>query len=117
MAVKRYVIPASGELELALTVEKVEIQNTGANDIFIGDTAGFLISPSGSMELPFSGIVKIFGTATNTVVVGGWSTLPVVMPTENTTSERSARVVKISGELTPKPSGGDMITFDNSEGN
>lgn len=115
MAVRRYVIPASGELELALTAEKVEIQNSGANDIFIGDTAGFLISPSGSMELPFSGTVKIFGTATNTVVVGGWSTLPIIMPEENTTSNRVTAVVEVSGGI--KPSGGDMITFDNSEGN
>lgn len=113
MAVKRYVIPASGELELALTAEKVEVQNTGAADIYIGDTAGFLISPSGSMELPFSGTFRIYGTATNTVVIGGWSTLPVVMPTENTTSERSARVVEISGGLTP--SGDDSAVAGGDE--
>ena len=63
----------SGANAIGGAQRKIVVQNTGNNDVFVGASNGFLISPSGSMEIPLDGSVNIYGTAGQTVVVGYFS--------------------------------------------
>lgn len=101
-ATKRYVFPTSGVLEFSIAAEKIIIQNSGAENLYVGAANGFLVSPSGSMDLELNGTFSLYGTATNTVVVGALSALPVVLPDENSTDENAQKVVDLGG-ITVRP--------------
>lgn len=101
-ATKRYVFPTSGVLEFSIAAEKIIVQNSGAENLYIGAANGFLVSPSGSMDLELNGTFSLYGTATNTVVVGALSALPVVLPDENSTDENAQKVVDLGG-ITVRP--------------
>lgn len=100
-AAKRYVFPTSGVLTFAIAAEKIVVQNSGAENLYIGADNGFAISPTGSMDLELNGEFSLYGTATNTVVVGAFSALPVVLPDENATTANSQIVIELSGGVRP----------------
>jgi len=61
---------SSGKITAGGAQRKMIIQNTGAQPIYIGAATGFLVSPSGSMDLQLEGSVDIYGTNGETVVIG-----------------------------------------------
>lgn len=101
-AAKRYVFPSDGVLEFSIAAEKIIVQNSGADNLYVGASNGFLVSPSGSMDLELNGTFSLYGTATNTVVVGALSALPVVLPDENSTDKNAQKVVDLGG-ITVRP--------------
>lgn len=100
-ATKRYVFPSSGVLEFSVAAEKIIIQNSGSENLYIGAANGFLVSPTGSMDLELNGTFSLYGTATNTVVVGALSALPVVLPDDNSTTLNGNTVVELAGGVKP----------------
>jgi len=57
---------------------KAVIQNVGNSDVCVGAKDGFLINPSGSMDLPLSSSFNIYRSASNaTVVVGIFASTPI----------------------------------------
>lgn len=101
-ATKRYVFPTSGVLEFSIAAEKIIVQNSGADNLYVGASNGFLVSPSGSMDLELNGTFSLYGTSTNTVVVGALSALPVVLPDDNSTDANTQKVVDLGG-ITVRP--------------
>ena len=64
---------SGGSVTVGGAQRKILIQNTGTADIKVGDANGFIISPSGSMEIPLDGSVEIYGTNGQTVTAGYFS--------------------------------------------
>lgn len=63
----------SGANAIGGAQRKILLQNTGNADIRVGASNGFLISPSGSMEIPLDGSIDVYGTSGQTIVVGYFS--------------------------------------------
>lgn len=72
--VNSYTFPESGILEIP-PAQKLIIQNTGENRIYIGSTGvdGLQVYPTGSFEASYSGSLSVFGTAGDTISVGSFS--------------------------------------------
>lgn len=61
---------SSGKITTTGAHRKIVIQNSGAQNIYVGAANGFLVSPSGSMDIPLGGAVDLYGTNGETVVIG-----------------------------------------------
>lgn len=61
---------SSGKITTTGAHRKIVIQNSGAQNIYVGAANGFLVSPSGSMDIPLDGAVDLYGTNGETVVIG-----------------------------------------------
>lgn len=79
-AAKRYTFPASGQLDFSIAADKIIFQNTGTSNLCVGAADGFIIAPTGSMDLPLTGAFSLYGAAGSTVVVGALSALPFNLP-------------------------------------
>lgn len=55
---------------------KAVVQNVGAVPVYVGDASGFLISPSGSIDLPISSSFDLYGRG-GQVVVGIFASTPI----------------------------------------
>ena len=61
---------SSGKITTTGAHRKIVIQNSGAQNIYVGAANGFLVSPSGNMDIPLDGAVDLYGTNGETVVIG-----------------------------------------------
>lgn len=68
--VSRLTFDNSGVITLSTAARKIVLQNVGSNTVFVGASDGFEISPSGSMDIPLDGLIDIYGTDGDSVVVG-----------------------------------------------